>query len=764
MGEALLILLALSWLFTSTSSIMDPCERWKTCSDCITDPTVCVWCASKNFNDNRCKSAKSYEPKWCPEPVQNPVNNVTVFYDLDFNSTLGNVIQVKPQKFEMRLRPGIPAEFNIFFKTAVDYPVDLYFILDASLTMETMRSMIVRQSDIIYYTMRNLTKNIHLGIGTFIDKNTVPYTNKIDSNRTYSFKHRLNLTDNFDEFNKTVSEFQFGYNYDEPEGGFDALAQAISCKERIGWNKESRKIIVVLSDAGSFHSAGDGLIAGIFKPYDGGCYLNDDGMYTKELEMDYPSVSIINKMAAAEEILIIFVVKTQAEYYYSRVCEVISGSKYISYNSDNTKTTSLLEKIYDEITKPVKLKVHFKPGERENFHISFDPDCVNANTDCKVKNGQEKHFKGTIKVLNYFDEDKTSINITFEGIKEKITLDIKIIKECECTSKGIPKAVECSEAGTFECGICQCNPKSYGEKCACSTNEYSKINDNSTCIAPGDTELCGGRGSCICGKCICKKDSPYEGAFCQYNKGKCPRENKLVCNGHGRCEDEKCICTDDNWTGRACECPRVTESCMGNNGKVCSGLGECICGKCVCNRTAFWDARENQDRLCHILPCPDCHRPQCIILEQCALCIHNGEPECPNCAYFKANVTQSPLDPTWNICPDIRVDVGCYTRFMYRYNDNDYVLEMLVQAERNCLESYYLYGGICLASLILIGVATLVAWKWLTDAQDRREYERFLKENEEDLSEPCDNPTFIPASTTTTNPAFRKLSVDHTIK
>ncbi|CAG9784616.1 unnamed protein product, partial [Diatraea saccharalis] len=759
MGVVLLLLLAFS-IFGRLSCIMDPCERHKSCSDCITEPTVCVWCASNNFNDTRCKSTKLLTPTWCPESLQNPENKVNVSDNLDFNSNIGNIIQVKPQKIAMSLRPGVPAEFAFSFKTAVDYPVDLYFILDASKSMVAIRSTIERQSDIIYNTMLNLTKNIQLGMGTFIDKNTLPYTDVLDSSNTYSFKHRLKLTDNVEEFKKIVSSFNLGYNYDEPEGGFDALAQAISCKEQIGWKNESRKIIVILSDASLYHSAGDGLIAGIFKPYDGGCYLNDDGIYTKELEMDYPSVSIINKMAAEEEITIIFVVKSESQYYYSRLSEVISGSKYISYDGD--KITSLLEKIYEEITRPVKLKINFKSGQREKFHIIFNPDCVNADTDCKVKNGQEKRFKGTIKLLDYFGVNKTTIDVVIEGIKEKIILEVNIIKDCECASKGIAEAIECSKAGTFQCGICQCYPKSYGEKCACSSNGSSNVNDNSTCIARGSKELCSGHGFCICGKCTCTKDSPYEGTFCQYNKGKCPRENKLVCNGHGRCEDEKCICTDDEWTGIACECPKSTKQCIGNNGKVCSGLGECICGKCVCNGTASWDARENQDRLCNILPCPDCHVPQCNILADCTRCLYSGSDQCPQCTHYKAGVTQSALDPTWNICPDIRVDVGCYTRFMYKYLDDNYGLEMLVQSEKNCLESYYLYGGICLASLILIGVATLVAWKWLTNARDRREYERFLQEHQEDLTEPCDNPTFIPASTTTTNPAFRKPSVDHT--
>lgn len=40
-----------------------------------------------------------------------------------------------------------------------------------------------------------------------------------------------------------------------PEGGFDALMQAIVCHEEIGWRNSSTRIIVFTTDA-AFHVAG----------------------------------------------------------------------------------------------------------------------------------------------------------------------------------------------------------------------------------------------------------------------------------------------------------------------------------------------------------------------------------------------------------------------------------------------------------------------------------------------------------------------------
>ena len=44
-------------------------------------------------------------------------------------------------------------------------------------------------------------------------------------------------------------------NLDAPEGGFDAIMQAIVCKDIIGWRDKARRLLVFSTDAG-FHYAG----------------------------------------------------------------------------------------------------------------------------------------------------------------------------------------------------------------------------------------------------------------------------------------------------------------------------------------------------------------------------------------------------------------------------------------------------------------------------------------------------------------------------
>lgn len=68
----------------------------------------------------------------------------------------------------------------------------------------------------------------------------MPYVNTLESRlespcsnceSPYSYKHRLDLTQNTAIFGDRVNGTQVSGNLDGPEGGFDALMQAIVCGE-----------------------------------------------------------------------------------------------------------------------------------------------------------------------------------------------------------------------------------------------------------------------------------------------------------------------------------------------------------------------------------------------------------------------------------------------------------------------------------------------------------------------------------------------------
>lgn len=99
----------------------------------------------------------------------------------------------------------------------------------------------------------------------------------------------MTLGTNSSEFVEKVNETLISGNLDAPEGGFDAIMQAIVCTKVIGWREKARKLLVYSSDDG-FHYAGDGKLGGIVKPNDGSCHLDRDEVYTESSNQDYPSI------------------------------------------------------------------------------------------------------------------------------------------------------------------------------------------------------------------------------------------------------------------------------------------------------------------------------------------------------------------------------------------------------------------------------------------------------------------------------------------
>lgn len=321
---------------------------------------------------------KSIEDSWCPKSLQNPQNVRLPSENEDFSSVSEHIIQIKPQRYKLKLRRGMPETFNFSFKGAQDYPVDLYFLLDASKTMENIKNMTAEQGQKIYLAIKEMTSNVHLGFGTFIDKRMLPIMSKWakvlrniifcfgdytffywylyifsfstdDPELTYSFRHRLKLVDDFKLFEDEVSKSSSGVSRDTQEGGLDALAQVLVCNDIIGWRNESRKIVVFLTD-GTYHAAGDGKSAGLFEPYDGKCYT-ENNTYTKELEMDYPSVAMINKLAAERDIIIIFLVDSRVYTIYDELKKVVSGSHVAKFfrkiEMKNDAIVTILKDIYE---------------------------------------------------------------------------------------------------------------------------------------------------------------------------------------------------------------------------------------------------------------------------------------------------------------------------------------------------------------------------------------------------------------------------------
>lgn len=153
----------------------------------------------------------------------------------------------------------------------------------------------------------------------------------------YSYKNHLSLTSDYRVFSNNVASSKVSGNLDSPEGGLDALMQAIVCKDEIKWRAQARHLLVFSTDA-EFHIAGDGKLAGVIEPNDGQCHMKD-GQYTHDLLLDYPSVSHINHVAKENNINIIFAIVKHANLIqsYNMLSKAIENSNMgaLDANSEN---------------------------------------------------------------------------------------------------------------------------------------------------------------------------------------------------------------------------------------------------------------------------------------------------------------------------------------------------------------------------------------------------------------------------------------------
>ncbi|XP_063529115.1 integrin beta pat-3-like [Cydia strobilella] len=737
---------------------LQSCKQKNNCHECITDSTMCAWCSADNLKlSDRCQPADSEDARACPaEYSHSPKSNVVVDDkdNLNFSSANQHSIQIKPQRIKMKLRVGEQKKFYFYYKAVENFPVDLYFLLDASNTMKRVRNDISKKSKEIYDAMYNLTTDIQLGYGTFIDKHVFPFQNNM-TRKCYSFKHNLNLTSQLEEFQTALSDTIFEKNYDYPESGLDGLAQVMACQNRIQFRKQSRKVIILITDSHSHH-AGDGHMAGIIKPYDGECYLNQEGYYTKEKEMDYPSIGMINKLAAEDQFTIIFVVTLEYSKPYQVLADAIPGALVSTY--DKRTISEKLNKFYKHISNNILLDVNMLAEDKDKFAITFDPDC-SQKYSCKVVLGEELRIDGLIKLKTYYGKDNITVPIVQKGLKEALNLDIQIISRCDCeflnhSSYQIQSSF-CNSAGDLQCGICSCNENRSGPTCACiENNSTSGLSENSTHCFDEDGAECSKNGNCICGGCMCRPG--FAGQYCEVRTDNCQRDDTgALCSGHGRCWNGTCECIKGSWEGAKCECSMSKELCMDDHENVCNNRGKCKCEKCKCDPLPKWDVRDYKDKHCGLW-CDDCHTRQCLALIDCVACYNqkNSTEDCRvECGNKLAIITDADQSID-NVCVNARVSFGCYANFSYFYNDDEQGIVLYRLSEPNCNEEYYKYGAISLLSALVVGLIIIWGLKLLTDAHDRAEYERFLRTDDD--GEAVENLIYKQPTNVFRNPNFKR--------
>lgn len=76
---------------------------------------------------------------------------------------------------------GESYSFHVQYAQAEDYPVDLYYLMDLSKSMEDDKDKLSILGNLLAETMQNITKDFKLGFGSFVDKVVMPYVSTVPS-------------------------------------------------------------------------------------------------------------------------------------------------------------------------------------------------------------------------------------------------------------------------------------------------------------------------------------------------------------------------------------------------------------------------------------------------------------------------------------------------------------------------------------------------------------------------------------------------------
>lgn len=755
----------------------------KRCGDCLITKD-CAWCKDRNFTETRCNTVANLTTNNCANIVRRKQHSIEYIKNSNFSDggPGQDSVQIKPQHVSIKLVPNmVLTDFQVSYKIARNFPLDLYFLNDPSYTMQPLQASLKSLAKSIANEIQNLTTDFQFGLGTAMDKVILPFTRtspkylndpcfgtslSTKCDKAYSYRHRLKLTPKIEDFEAAVDDIRTTANFDKPEGLFDGLLQTMVCGTKIGWREKARRMLLYASDI-NFHQAGDGRLAGILEPNDGTCHLNGEGYYTEAEVQDYPSIGQIIQKAKENNINIIFVIGGNSSelnnqqvrnLFYDKLATLLPGGtpRASELSTDARNILDIVSANYRRLRETVKLVVN---EDSEEIQVVMYTNCQTGGRlkdQTNVCSGLTTEKSATFYpyIISTFNTCPEKRNVTFtifpEGLEERVQVDIEHVCDCDCQlqPEAEPDSEKCSYNGTYECGICNCNPGWIGDQCECD--------DRGTAEEACGTSngICNNAGNCTCRKCECFDG--YSGDKCECNDKNCRSYERMLCGGpdRGRCDCGKCVC-NANYTGEACECAVSTADCQKDNGTICSGNGECVCNRCQC-KTGFRGKTCDQ--------CTSCPGT-CKNNKDCAECVAFGTGlyNSTVCEKMCTNVKTAPLlEPATPEGQVVNITIkSCITeddqKCIINFNvyDSDNGKEVIVKDTRRCPPGSpdpIKIGLSISGAIFLIGLLLLLIWKLLTMLYDSMEYSRFESEIQNPAWERSENPIYKECVTTVQNP------------
>ncbi|XP_061464650.1 integrin beta-6 isoform X2 [Rhineura floridana] len=663
------------------------------------------------------------------------------------------------------VKMGNEETIQINVRQTEDYPVDLYYLMDLSASMIDDLNTIKELGSTLSKEMSKLTSNFQLGFGSFVEKPVSPFIKtKIEEIKnpcqsvqhncspTFGYKHILSLTNDAERFNEIVKKQKISANLDTTEGGFDAIMQAAVCKEKIGWRNDSLHLLVFVSDADS-HFGMDSKLAGIVIPNDGECHLDNNNEYSMSTVLEYPSLGQLIDKIVQNNVLLIFAVTKEQVNLYKNYADLIPGATVGKLQEDSGNVLQLIIDAYKALRSEIKLEVL---GDTDGLNLDFTAICNSTafphQKKCShVQVGETVGFNVTLSLSAC--GKRRNIIIKPVGLNEALEIEIQPECSCNCQKEAETNSSKCNDGhGSFECGMCACNPGYMGPHCECG--EKDSLSTGSCKNSPEESS-CSGRGDCYCGQCICHLSAygNIYGPYCECDDFSCVRFRGLLCGGNGDCDCSQCIC-HSGWTGEHCNCTTDTDSCISDDGTICSGRGECICGKCVCTNPGV-SGSTCEKYSTYGDPCGS--KRSCV---ECYLASNDqSQEECTE----KCNL----VDATVSSDKDIVEDkfVPCLL-----LGENECVITFLMAADEQGKTTIHSINqkacpqppnitmivlGVSIA-VCLTGVVLICIWKLFVSFHDRKEVANFEAERSKAKWQTGINPLYRGSTTTFKNVTYRQ--------